>query len=221
MGQTDWQKLISGVGFIADSRQDNSTVPDDQLSHDVNCRRLDGDRGHWLFRYTSSAFTLTQDLSIRAAIAIKRTDNLVQSVGVGIRIDDSIFGTPVSGDILDRFNENGYQLMLYDDHSLNLHRLNSNLQTPLFNTTLGGTIGQFKWYHVRLDFLLQSDERAVVQIFTNDLDVNPVTNPVWTKISPDIVENKTGIPQTDRMGFGGLVDPAEATYIDRVEILKS
>lgn len=222
MGQTDWQILTSGTGTIVNSRQDNSTVPDDQLTHDVNCRRISGDRGHWLFRYISSTFREDQDLSIRAAIAIKRTDSLVHSAGIGLKIDDAIFSTPLTGDILDRFNENGYQLMIYDDYTLNLHRLSNNLQTPLFSTNLlGGTVGQFKWYHIRLDFLLQKDGRAVLQVFTSDLSISPVIDPTWVQVSPDIIENRTGIPDTDKIGFGGLIDPAEATYVDRVEILAS
>jgi len=193
-----------------------------QLTHDANCRRVEGDRGHWLFRYLSAEFTELQDLSVRAAISIKKTDNLVHSAGVGLRIDDAIYSTPVSGDILDRFNENGYQLMIYDDHSLNLTRLNNNLQSPLFQTMLpGGILGEYRWYHIRLDFLVQTDGRAVVQVFTNDLTVNSPTVPIWVKISDDIIENRTGLPQTDKIGFGGLIAPGEATYIDRVEILKS
>lgn len=222
MGQTDWQILTSGTGYVQNSRQDNAVVPDDQLTHDVNCRKIYGDRGHWVFRYISEEFASFQDLSIRAAISIKKTDALVHSAGIGLKIDTGVFSTPLTGDILDRFCENGYQLMIYDDFSLNLHRLKNNVQTQLFDIPLaGGTLGQFKWFHLRLDFLNQSDGRAVLHVYTNDVALNGITNPLWVKISGDIVENKTGIPETDKVGFGGLVDAAESTYIDRVEIYKS
>lgn len=222
MGQLDWSKLTSGTGTINDGRQENSSVPDDQLTHDLYCRRFDGDRGHWFFKYVSEQYTLLQDLSVRAAFSIKKTDALTHMAGIGLRLDNDVSTTPVTGDVIDRFTPNGYQLIISDDHMLKLYRLFDDVAVNLYEQPLlGGTIGQYKWFHIRLDFLLQSDSRAVVQVFTNDLGFHTITTPDWQKVSPNIIENRTGIPQTDKIGIGGLIDPSEATYVDRVEIYKS
>jgi len=222
MGQLDWEKLTSGAGTIVDGRQENVTVPDDQLAHDLYCRSFSGDRGHWFFKYISEQYTLIQDLSIRAAFSIKKTDALVHMAGIGLRMDDDVTVTPVSGDIIDQFTPNGYQLLILDDHTLNLYRLLNGTSTKLYEQPLlGGTNGQYKWFHIRLDFLLQSDGRAVVQVFTNDLNYHQITTPDWLKVSPNILENRSGIPQTDKIGIGGLITPGESTFVDRVEIYKS
>jgi len=219
MGQTDWQFLQSGDPIL-DARQDNALVPDDQLVHDIYCRRFDGGHSHLYFKYISLPFNVAQDFSVRSAFSIEKTDVGKQSVGVGCRMDENVEITPVS-DILNRFSPNGYHLLIEDDYMLRLYRSINSVTTTLFATQLIGTNGFHKWFHIRLDFLLQTDGRAVLQVYTNNVQVNGVTIPIWNQISPDIIENASVLPPYTRAGIGGQLETGQPLYVDTVEIFRS
>jgi hypothetical protein len=131
-----------------------------------------------------------------------------------------------------RITNNGYQAILYENGShwrLLLTRIDSGVGTPLVNLDLGsGALGQYKWFHLRLDFLLQPNNDALLQLFENDLVSNPInpSNPPtwgtsWTKIA-EVSELAADVPAYSRVGWGGQVEPGAGsiyeTYADWIEI---
>lgn len=56
------------------------------------------------------------------------------------------------------------------------------------------------WLHLRLDMIRQGSGDVLLQVFANDLDVNPVTSPVWERI--------TGMEGPQYPSIEGFVDDA-------------
>jgi len=154
-------------------------------------------------------------------MSIKRTGLGKKAVGLGTRLNNTGVSLGISEDILDRFSVDGYQLILSDDYLLTLYRVNSSTSVQLFQVQMVGTVSLFKWFHFRLDFLIQSDNRAVLQVFQNDLAINSPVVPSWQQISPDIIDNVSAVPQFTDVGLGGQLDTGEPTFLDRVEIFRT
>ena len=228
MGATDW--LLQGSGDpVVDTNVDHTTVPNQQLSHDTKAHKFtiltgSGGNGKSYYRYTRQIFQLTQDLSVRMAMSMALQGTQLHSVGVGLRLSDDV--VPGAGNTIDRFAQNGYQLVLADNgvsYLLTLNRVVAGVPTLLFSATKIGTTGQFKWFHFRLDFLKQQNDSAVLQVWESDPALNPVPTPLWTKISPDILENALAIPPYAGVGFGVQgYDGGTGydLYCDWVEILR-
>jgi len=125
----------------------------------------------------------------------------------------------------------GYQAILYEDGAdwiVQLKRYIGAVGTVLGSHILGsGSVGNYKWFHLRLDVLLQPNGDATIQVFENDPVANPI-NPsdpptwgsVWSKII-EVADLAANVPVGARVGWGGQVDPGagavEEGYMDWTE----
>lgn len=72
------------------------------------------------------------------------------------------------------------------------------------------TINADTWVHLRLDVIVQGTGDVLLQVFENNLDLNPVTAPAWIAVGgmTDFIDDQLGInsgtlPYTGgRVGFG-------------------
>jgi hypothetical protein len=146
--------------------------------------------------------------------------------------------TDISTDTTDNKNisEDGYHLRLSEDGSnwlVTLYRVDTGTAEQLsVNVPLAsGSIGDYKWFHLRLDFLLQVSGGAKLQAFKNDLETNPINpsaSPGWGASWEKIIEfndSASNIPAYSRVGWGGQIDPGAAFvnegYVDWTEFWHS
>jgi len=82
-------------------------------------------------------------------------------------------------------------------------------------------ITEDKHHHLRLDAIAQPSGDVYLQVYENDLDVNPVTAPVWTAI-PGMAQfvddvagiNSGSVPYTaGYLGFGSIFQEAVSTRV--------
>lgn len=229
MGIADWDITSGGDAAMTHDAFQHTNVPVDQLSHDVWARRIDNvggtGFGRMQFLYGTGApsyadFGISKDVSVRSAMCLGLR-NSGHALALGARMSAGI-----SSDLTDNklLSEDGYQLRLFEngtDWRMALYRVNSGGEVQLGSTIdlATGVLGDYKWFHLRLDFLLQPNGDATIQAFTNDIGVNPI-NPanvptwgaVWVKVI-DEDELAVSVPAYDRVGWGGQVDPgAGAIY---------
>lgn len=237
MSVGDWDITQGGDASIAHSAFQNVNVPDQQLTHDVWARQLDNQGGagfgRQLFLYGSGApdyaeFDLSSDVSIRGAFCMGLR-NGSHSLGMGVHLDGFI---PPETSSKQNLSKNGYQLILTEDGvnwNAKLWRYTSSSGFAMGDADLAsGAPDDYKWFHLRLDLLLQPNGDATLQVFQNDIIVNPI-NPgsppewgaSWVKLfeAYDIAFN---VPAFSRIGWGGQVDPGAGmiyeTYSDWLEV---
>lgn len=229
MGIADWDITFGGDAAIAHAAFQHSNVPVDQLTHDVWARKLDNEGGTGFarqqFLYGTGApsysdFGITKDVSVRSAMCLgMRGSEHALALGVRMSVGVSLVTTDNKN-----ISADGYQLRLWEDGSdwyTTLYRVSSGAAVAISSNLVlaAGSVTDYKWFHLRLDFLLQPNGDATVQVFKNDLTVNPINpaNPptwdaAWVKIA-DVDELAVNVPAYDRVGWGGQIDPgAGAIY---------
>ena len=229
MGLADWN-IQNGGSLVLHDAILHTTVPDQQLTHDDWARRLyrntvDGDHGRLLFRYIRETFSLTQDLSVRLAVAmeVQNTAGSI-SVGVGARMDSTVTAGTTSKP--KRLTDNGYFLMWTDDtdqYVITLNRVTSGVETELFSTTVEGALGVTKWWQIRMDVLMQANGDAIIQLWENDPSKVPVDRAAWTRLGDDITESAPLVPQFSGAGWGAQTNDnvLEPVVVDWAEIHRS
>lgn len=237
MGIGDWDIVSGGDAAMTHEAFQHSNVPVDQLSHDVWARKLDNeggaDFGRFQFLYGTAApsyadFGLTKDVSVRGAmcLGIRGSEH---ALALGARLSAGVSAVTTDNK---NISSDGYQLRLWEDGSdwiTTLYRVTSGAAVAISSDLVlgSGSIGDYKWFHLKLDFLLQPNGDATLQVFKNDLVANPINpaNPPswdasWTKIA-DIPELSINVPAYDRVGWGGQVDPGAGQiyegYVDWTE----
>jgi len=242
MGSADWSIGVGGAAEVGHGAFQNSNVPTQQLTHDIWCRQIDNpgstQYGRVVFRYNgpdAAEFTTARDSSVRGALALGiRGHN--HSVGIGARIGGGVPTTPLNKPF---FSLNGYQLLLEEDGSnwiVSLYRVTAGAGSALWaNSPVAGASGEYRWFHLRLDCLLQPNGDVTLQVYQNDIVANPIVPPTspstWVKISPDISDLAVNVPAYGNVGFGGQVDPdpgggggtglVDESYVDWIEVFHS
>lgn len=87
------------------------------------------------------------------------------------------------------------------------------------------------WHHLRLDSIVNPNGDTVLRCFSNDLNTNPVSAPVWTQITgmDDFIDDALGIATQDTGsptplagGFGGFYFQSTNTnlraFVDHFEL---
>jgi hypothetical protein len=237
MGLADWDIDIGGDAAVGHSAWQHILVPDQQLTHDSWARKLDNvggaDHGRAQILYGTAApdysqLDLVSDLSIRGAFCMGLRGG-TSSLVLGLRMSA---GAPTATTDKKMISDDGYQLILYENGSTwryALERYDSGVATSLATDILAsGAADQYKWFHLRMDMLLQPNGDATLQVFQNDLVTNPInpSNPPtwgtsWTKID-EVYDPSANVPAYSRAGWGGQVGPGAGsvyeTYTDWVEI---
>lgn len=86
-----------------------------------------------------------------------------------------------------------------------------------------------QWVHLRMDVVIQGTGDALIQVFQNDLDTNPVTAPVWEAIAgmDDFTDDALGIATSSlpftggRAGFGMFAnDVSRRAAFDQITIAR-
>lgn len=236
MGISDWDITSGGDGAVIHSAFQHINVPDQQLTHDSWVRKLDNvggaGFGRHQFLYGTGAtdyaeFDLVSDVSIRAAfcMGLRSADSIL---ALGVRMEA---GAPVSTSNIGRISDEGYQMLLYEAGTswrATLNRYNSGVGVVLDDVELDtGVADQYKWFHLRLDVLIQPNGDVTLQVFENDLVANPIdpgNSPTWGASWVKIMEENdiaSNVPSYSRVGWGGQINPGAGnvyeTYTDWVE----
>jgi hypothetical protein len=242
MAEIDWDILQGGDAGITHDAFQHSNVPVSiPLTHDVWARRLDNPGGagygRMLMLYGTgapsySSFDTSKDVSVRGAMCLGVRSSNETNIGLGVRLDGVVPTTPgVNGNI----STNGYVLKMFENGAgwrVALDRITAGANTQLWSHTLGtGAVGTYKWFHLRLDFLLQPNGDAALQVFQNDLSaypIQPASPPAWgafwVKIG-EVSELAVNVPDFARIGWGGQVNPGAGgvyeSYMDWTEVWHS
>lgn len=105
------------------------------------------------------------------------------------------------------------------DSSNSLRRSNDSFQ-----------LAEDRWFHLRLDMVVNGTGDVVLKVFENDLSAQPLgTAPVWAAVAgmADFIDDALGInsgsqPFLDgRVGYGcAFLDSVRRGYVDHIEVLK-
>jgi hypothetical protein len=233
VGATDWDIIVGGSGdfghyeALHSSKSFSGGNLPDLFPSDIKCRRLDNDNatefGRALFRYNREPgnFTELHDVSVRGWFSVGTRD-ADSHAGVVCRADSSV---PASTSNLSRVSNNGYYLALRQKWSvpgvsLTLDRFKDSAGTNLYSLDIPVGAGLYSWFGLRVDFLLQSDNSAVVRAYTQSVAV-----PGWQEAFV-VEEPPEAIPAHAGVGWGGQVEGGGAAlvneaYVDLVEVLHS
>jgi hypothetical protein len=242
MGASDWNILAAiapaNTNIVHNAFQ-HVNVPGNKLSFDTWCRKVDisaggSGEGRVRFKYNgvdAAQFTTQKDVSVRGLFNLGLRNPGNQCAILGVRMDDAVPSTASSTKAI---SNNGYHLALWQDGTipqwnLNLYRTVAGVQTSLWSgTPVSGSLGGYKWRHLRLDFLRQPNGDAYLQVFESDPYVNPPPSPVWTRISGGVAaisELVDNVPAYAGVGFGAQVDAGAGslyeTYVDWLECFYS
>ncbi len=89
-------------------------------------------------------------------------------------------------------NDSAYMLGLQDDSPYRVALRKGQLVQGIPSASPGtsgilrrttATFSPDKWFHLRLDAIVNLNGDVILKVFENDLDVNPVTAPVWTPVA--------------------------------------
>ena len=120
----------------------------------------------------------------------------------------------------DTVTDNAYILGLSAETSAHLVLRKGPLSIGVPDRALGtdgvmarstATYAQGVWVHVRLDVIVNPNGDVVLNVFTNDLDVNTVDTPTWTAVSElsGIIDDPLGIETgTPGLNTGGRMGAA-------------
>lgn len=187
MGATDWNILLDG-GSSADvlehdAFQNGLMTP--ELPRPVGddwCRRLHNDsgagRGHAAFIYNKAGSipVVGDDISISLAAALApRASGGAHAVGIGARLSSTLIAGP--GNETAMFVQDGYQLTITantSNYTVQLVKAVGGVDTVLWSDTRAGTVDVYKWFHFRLDLLVQLNGDLKLLVYENDLSVNDV-----------------------------------------------
>lgn len=236
MASSDWTVLLNGGGG-ADVLS-HSAVLHSLLSPalprpvtDLQCRRIENDLGasygHAAFLYSrvGTVINITDDVSIRAAlrVAVRGVAGL-HSVGLGVRMEGLPAFGPTSNPLA--FTRNGYHLLVVPGlaaYTLYLVRVEGYVATVLWSDSRAGSLGDYKWFHLRLDAIVQPHGDLRLQVFENDLTVNDVDSPVWGSAVANVLDPAIDVYSgSSGVGFGGQCKAGSDydSYVDWVELYR-
>ncbi len=225
MGLGDWNILTGGDALAHDSFQ-HANVPDQQLSHDSWCRRIQhtagSGYGRMLWMYDRVSYSLSQDLSARVAFSTPSQDSGAISAGVGVRCNTNILTT--AGNAPTRFAEDGYWFVRYDtigEYTLELTRVVDGDTEVLLSATRPSTAGVYQWWQLRMDILMQANGDATIHLWENDPLKVPINSAAWTRVGGDINETAFFVPAFSGVCWGVQTSPGNDVYVDWAEVWHS
>lgn len=234
MALTDYQPITDGDTGVILGTNHASIDAVNVLTHDTRALSLDRLATGTGYAITSvlyygadlAEFTTVRDMSIRALLCVG-LNGLENHFGMSLRTNTTIQSPAAYNPFIPL---NGFHLVLSEDgteYHLKLYR--SDTSTPsgqlLWSTTRPGTVNKWKWFHLRLDFLLRGDGGGILRVYENDIVANPIVPPnsvtSWLKISQDIPVVASDIPAYDRVGVAAQIGPGDPgdgpVYLDWLE----
>ncbi len=135
-------------------------------------------------------------------------------------------------------DDNAYMIGLSNEDPHNISIVKAQMSNGIPSGAVGtsgilakstATFANDLWLHVRLDMIVNLNGDVILQAFENDLNVNPVTAPVWTAIAgaTEVIDDALQVvsgtaPFTSgRAGFGfQSSDVTRRGYMDHMEVLR-
>lgn len=242
MARSDWGTLTAGIDS-ADVRAGataGATAPNGGGTHVYGLRLVEDDTGAYGLYLNQTNFAPTpSDKGGRISCAMRRAA-VASTTGFAPFMYFCASGTTVAA--------NAYLLGLTDESAshIQLRKGAISLGQPVPAIALPATAPNVlmrssdtfqpdTWQHLRLDVIVQGTGDVILQVFRNDLSVNPVTNPVWAVVPgmegayvpafQGFVDDALGVntgstPLTSGYaGFGARFETSNRTvYFDQVAI---
>lgn len=243
MAADDWAiNLAAGGGADSLSHatyQNALVVPElPRPAGDDWCRRIHNDggasRGHAVFLYNRAGNipAIGDDVSISMAMCLApRAIAGEHSVGIGVRLSNTIVSGPGNNPYI--FAQDGYHLTVTPgapDYTIKLVKaIGGVVVQTLWSTTRSGVLDTYKWFHLRLDMLVQINDDLKFLVYENNLSVNNVdqmepTGPIsWGTAIADVeVPSASAYAGAGNVGFGCqcVAGSNYDHYLDRVVIQK-
>jgi len=210
MGISDYSTIKNGDNVDIIAGENHSAVPTSvKLSHDTRVIKSDrvgtgsgyGAAVHLYDATDVAEFTTARDQSARALFCLGLLGKETYT-GLVCRSSTTILTASLNKPFV---MQDGIHLVLSEDgtqYHLKLYVAGSGLPgggNLLWSTTRAGLgVGDYKWFHLRLDVLLKDNGDAVVRVYENDPVVNPIVPPnspyTWVKVSPEIVVESGDLP---------------------------